>query len=72
MKIQQNCTEPTKHPLPANLPAGTIFKLSGFTTIYLKLITGFLNLTENKYIEVNNFGNYTVDIIYPNAKVVLE
>lgn len=72
MKIQQSCNEKPTSPLPSSLPAGTVFKLSGFTTLYLKLMTGFASLSDNKFIEVNNFANYTVDIIYPNAKVVLE
>lgn len=72
MKIVQNCVEAKVITRPLELPSGTVFKLKGYTQVYLKLSSGFVNLTDNRFSEPNELGINSVDLLYPNAKVVLE
>jgi hypothetical protein len=71
MKIVQNCQEAKAHPkLASDLSSGTVFKLVGDTATWLRTTIGCVNLVTNGFTATCPAG--AVDLIYPNARVVLE
>jgi hypothetical protein len=73
MKIVQTCGNTVEAPkFPRDLPLGTVFKLKGLSPspTYLKLSHGYANLSCNLYTPL--LSEYAVDLVYPNARLVLE
>lgn len=75
MKIQQTCA-PSLGCLgkAKDLPQNTIFKLKGQTTTWLKFPQGYFDFGANAFWGTANWNNENteVDLIYPNARIVLE
>lgn len=72
MKVVQNCTVgATPDPVFAqSLNVGTVYKAKQSTNTYLRTSSGVVNLSTNE--QFGSIGAHEVDIIYPNARVVLE
>lgn len=70
MKIVQNCNEkPEPRKIADQLPVGTVYKVVGNSATYLRTNEGHLDILNNHQYKSNGA---LVDIIYPNARIVLE
>ena len=74
MKIQQNCDKVQATGLrPTELPENTVFKCKNGTITWLKTSVGYFNFNNNLVHAFPYFSvDTTVDIVYPNARIVLE
>lgn len=78
MRITQTCDEKEAKPklLAKDVPVGFIFKLIGSTATYTKLVDNRNGGTIIVNLSINGtaitLADSIVDIVYPNARVVLE
>lgn len=73
MKIQQNCNSTGSPKTCRDLEVGTVFKTKGSGIAWLKAQGGYFNLAHNQYYSNGAFAENTeVDLVYLNARIVLE
>jgi hypothetical protein len=74
MKIVQNCKEQEALKFPRDLPIGSVFKLKALVHTYLKIAGGYyVNLSTNELMSgMSSVADSTIDLVYPNARIVLE